>query len=145
MDKTELLADITAKSLKVVSTTEEIDVAKNNAGVRSYITNVIEQNGERVTGRNIGWYTIDEGTANEKAFYRDQIVPKSVARDLIDTYMVTISPSPYIRYEIKSVNEENRSAEVSVIKDVGGGSATKLDILVYKNGGNPITHVELTN
>lgn len=144
MNKAELLADIESKALKVVSTTEEVDAIKNAANVKQYLTNVMEQNGDSVRGRNIGWYTIDEGSAQEQAFYRDVVVPKSVARDAVVAYLKTKSPTPYIRFTIESVNEEQKSAFASVVKDNGDGTATEKRIMVFKNGAQPVNHVELT-
>lgn len=144
MNKSELLADIQAKSLKVVSTIEEADAAKNAAGVKMYMTHVMEQRGDVVQGRNIGWYTLDEGTAQEQAFYRDQVVAKNNARDAVIAYMKTLSPATYIRFSVLEVNEEIRSARVAVVKDNKDGTATEKHVFVFKNGTNPITHVELT-
>lgn len=144
MNKTQLLADIESKVLKVVATKEEADEVKNTVGVKMYVTHIMEQNGESVSGRNIGWYTIDEGTAQEKAFLRDAVNPKNVARDAVITYLDGLSPTPYIRSTNVVVNEENLSATAQVVKDNGDGTATEKRVFVFKNGAKPIEHVELT-
>ena len=141
MNKAELLADIEAKSLKVVAILEEQDAVKNGANVRSYIANVMEQNGDRVQGRNIGFYTIDEGTPDEVAYYRDQVTPKSVARTLVEDYMESLRPATFLWYRIDSVDEEQKVARVSVIDS---SDMTEKTIVVYKVGAQPITHAVLT-
>ena len=64
MNKQELLDSLETKTLKVVKTTEQADAEKNEANVKSYITHVMEETPQGVKGRNIGWYTIDEGTGS---------------------------------------------------------------------------------
>ena len=144
MNKTELLADITAKALKVIDTIEEVDSVKNSAGVKSYLTNVMEQNGETITGRNIGWYTIDEGQPSEQAFYRDEPKAKKDFTDKFNNYLKGLLPETYIRYTLQSTNENDKSAKALVIKDNKDGTATEKTIFIYKNGANPIQHIELT-
>lgn len=145
MKKTEILADIESKVLKVISTTEDTeDTAKQNAGVRSYVTNVMEQKGDTIHARNIGWYTIDEDGAEEVALYRDILVPKNKARDAVISYLESKSPAPYIRFRNVEVDEENLSATAEVIKDNGDGTATEKRVFIFKNGAKAIEHVELT-
>lgn len=144
--KQTILADIEGKVLKVVSTVEETDVTKNEAGVRMYMTHVMEQSGETVSGRNIGWYTINEGEANEEAFYRDLVKPKNTIRDVIFDYLKALTPTTFIRFTLESVNEETKSAYARVVvKNQDGVTASEKRILVFKNAGVPMTHIELTS
>lgn len=141
MKKIELIAELQAKGLRVISVAEELDNVKNAAGVTQYIAHVMEQSGDRVQGRNIGFYVFDEGQPGEAAYYRDIVTPKNAARDLVATYMETLRPTTYLWYRINDVDEAQRVARVSVID-----SADKMEknIVVYKIGSNPITHAVLT-
>lgn len=144
MTKQELLDEITSKALKVVNTFEEPDDTKNAAGVKMYITHVMEQNGTQVKGRNIGWYTIDEGTAQEAAFYRDTVNTKNVARDAVITYLTSkVTDGTFVRFSLKSVDEDDRSARATAVKSNGDGTASEVNLFVYKNGNDPIQHLEL--
>lgn len=74
MNKAELEAEIAAKAYAVVQTVQEPDAVKEAAGVTMYMTNVMERTGDnRLQGRNIGWYVVDEGGPAEAAFYRDTV------------------------------------------------------------------------
>lgn len=143
MTKSQLEQKIANKVIKVISTYEELDTVKNNVGVRMYISHVLEEHNGRATGRNIGWYTVDEGTAKEAAYLRDEINHKNVAETAVQSYLASLVPTTYIRAKIDTVNEEERYAYCTAIKNSGNGTATSIRILVYKNGSSPITHVEL--
>lgn len=143
MTKAELLNNLTAKSLRLVSIVEEADTVKNAAGIKQYIANVMEQNGESVYGRNIGFYVFNEGEATETAFLRDQPVAKSQVRSAALTYLNGLVPTTYIRVELGGVNEEQRSATASAYKDNGNGTCSMVNLLVYKDGVAPITHREI--
>lgn len=148
MLKTELLADIAAKGLKVVSTIEEPDTAKNAAGIKQYLTHVMEQEGTSVRGRNIGWYTFDEGLPTEAAYYRDIPSTKRNFIDAVENYLNTITPAnittgSYIRAEVTSVKEKEKTAVVKAFKKNADATATPVDLLVWKNGAQAITHVEI--
>ena len=144
MNKIQLLADIESKVLKVVATKEEADEVKNAVGVKMYITHIMEQNGESVSGRNIGWYTIDEGTAEEQALFRDKVTPKNVARDAVIAYLDGLTPATFIRHTLGAINEENLSARASVVVNNGDGTGTEKQIFMFKNAGKSIEHVVLT-
>ena len=143
MTKADILADIEAKSLKVVAVAEEPDAVKNAAGVKQYIANVLEQNGGVVQGRNIAFYVVDEGGAGEAAYFRDVVTPKSVARDAVQTYLNGLAPVTYIRTELGTVNEEQKSALANAYKDNGDGTCKKVQLLVFKNGAQAIQHREI--
>lgn len=143
MNKAELLADITSKVLKIVDTIEEPDERKNAVNVKSYLTSVMEQSGDTARGRNIGWYTIDEGLPTEEAFYRDMVVSKNVAEAQIRTYLKSLVPSSFIRFTLESVNEEQKSAYASAVKDNNDGTCTEVRLFIYKNKDVPITHRQI--
>lgn len=143
MTKAEILADIEAKSIKVVAVAEEPDAVKNEAGIKQYIANVLEQKGDVVQGRNIAFYVVDEGLAGEVAYFRDVVTPKNVARDAVQTYLNNLVPATYIRAELASVDEAQKSARASAYKDNGDGTCKKVELLVFKNGSNPIQHREV--
>jgi len=144
MNKSELELEITSKSLKVIETIEENDAKKNDANVKSYITNVMEQDGKSVRGRNIGWYTIDEGTENEQAFFRDTPVAK---RDWIDKFtgmLNKLSPETFLRFKIESVDEEDRSGYATVIKMNEDKTVSEMRIFMYRDTvGNENTYAEI--
>ena len=144
MTKAELLTDIEAKSLKVVAVTEEPDAVKNSAGIKQYIANVLEQDGEKVAGRNIGFYVVDEGEPTETAYVRDIVRPKNQARDAVQTYLNGLVPATYIRVSLSSVDEEQKSARATALKDNGDGTCKEVQLFVFKNGTNPIEHREIT-
>jgi hypothetical protein len=145
MNKTELLADIETKVLKVVKTTEESDVDKNAANVKSYVTNVMEQDGETVKGRNIGWYTIDEGQPTEAAFYRDIVTVKKDFHTKFTNYLNGLVPATYIRAKLDDVDEVDRSGHGTVVKDNGNGTATEVKVFLYRDSvAKEQTHIELT-
>lgn len=144
MNKSELLADLGAKSLRVVQTTAEQQTpAMVTAKLQPYTSYVVEQTGATVHGRNVGWYTLDEGEAGEVAFYRDQPVPKNVVRAGMQTYLSGLVPATYLRAEIQSVDEEQVYGIAKVLKDNGNGTVSEGRIVVWKNGANPIAHADL--
>lgn len=148
MTKSELLTDVEAKVLRVVSTIEEPDAAKNAVNVKQYITHVLEQDGLVVRGRNIGWYVVDEGLPTEAAFYRDNPTQKRSFADVVDNYANQITPlvlltGSYIRAEVLSVNEKTRTAMLRAYKKNADQTATTVTLLVYKNGSQDLTHVEV--
>lgn len=144
MDKAELLADLAAKGLRVINVEQIADGVKEAAGVTSYIANVMEQRGDTIAGRNIGFYVLDEGDPAEEAFYRDLPQQKNVARDAMLTYLSGLVPSTYVRTKLESLNEDDRYGFAQAWKDNGDGTATEMRLLVWKDGANPIAHRELT-
>jgi len=134
MNKQELLADLETKSLKIVKTVEDTeDTAKNEAGVRSYTTNVMEQDGDVVQARNIGWYTINEGTDEEVAVLRD--LPKT-KRDWVDKFesmLNRLSPKTFLRFKIESVDEEDRSGYATVIQKNEDKTVSEVRIFMYRD------------
>lgn len=140
MNKTQLLADLTSKVLKVVQTTEEIDSVKNTAGIRQYVTNVMEQAGENVQGRNIGWYTINEGEATEEAFYRDIVTTKKDFSTKVENYLAGLVPATFLTAVIADVSEIRKTAKAYVVKINADDTVSEQAIFVYKLGATPITH-----
>lgn len=140
MNKTQLLADLTAKVLKVVNTIEEVDDVKAQAGIKSYITNVMEQAGGSVRARNIGWYTINEGQASEEAFYRDEIIAKKYFSTKVDTYLAGLVPATYLTAITTEVNEAMKTAKAYVVLLNADDTVSEHIIFVYKPAGTPITH-----
>jgi len=145
MTKEQLLAEITQKVLKVVSTTEQADLEKNAAGIKSYITNVLEQDGNSVTGRNIGWYTLNEGVANEEAYYRDLVSPKKDFFTKFENYLNSLTPITYLRYKLESVDEVDRSGYARAVKKNQDGTGKEVRLFIYRDTvANAVAHVELT-
>jgi hypothetical protein len=133
MTKAELLADIEAKSLKVVAVAEEVDSVKNTAGVRSYMANVMEQNGDSVQGRNIGFYTIEEGLPAEVAYYRDVVAIKKDIRTKVENYLEGLRPATILSYAIISVDEVQKVARARIVTLA---DLTEREVIVYKVGTN---------
>lgn len=144
MNKAEMLADLAAKGLRVINVEQIADSVKEAAGVTSYIANVMEQRGDTITGRNIGFYVLDEGDPGEAAFYRDLPQPKNVARDAVLTYLGGLVPGTYVRTKLESLDEDDRYGFAQAWKDNGDGTATAVRLIVWKDGSNPITHREMT-
>lgn len=145
MTKADLLTQIESNSLGVVSESiQEEGTLKNGTTYKKYNLNVLVQDGESPNFKNIPFTVLDEGGQNENAFFTQgyKSPQLAVARQAIDAYVSGLSN--VIRYEIQSVNEETKDARVSVVENNGNGTATQKTYLVYKNGANPITHVELT-
>ena len=75
MTKAELLADIVAEGGIVISTEEVEDIPA--AKIKRYITNVFTKGEDQTDAtpiaqkRNINWYTVSEGEAEEAAYYGD--------------------------------------------------------------------------
>ena len=133
MNKAELLAEIDLKVLKVVKTTEEVDTDKNSANIKQYITNVMEQVGDKVHGRNIGWYTIDEGLPTEAAYFRDVVSTKRDFQDKFTTMLNQAVPATFIRFKIEKVDEDDRSGYATAVKDNGNGTATEVRLFLYRD------------
>lgn len=145
MNKTELLADITAKGLRVIQVVQQSDPVKEAAGVNSYIANVLSQSGDTVTAKNIGFYVVDEGQAGEVAYYRDALKPKNTVWDVAQTYLDSLIPGTYLRGTLREVNEQNNSGIADVYKVDGTGTAvSKIEIFIYKNSGQPVSHYEIS-
>lgn len=142
MTKQELITDIKSKVLKVILIVEEADTAKNAAGVRMYLANVLEQKGETCVGANKGFYVVDEGLPTERAYYREQVSRKNVVLDAAIAYADSLVPATFIKTFVQSstVNEEKLFAEAIAYKDNGDGTCTKSLILIFKNGASPIAH-----
>ena len=144
MNKVDLIADLNSKGLRVIAVTQQSDPVKEAAGVNSYIANVMEQRGDTVTARNVGFYVMDEGEAGEVAYYRDQLSQKNVAYDAMVSYIDGLTPATYIRGEVQNVNEDGKYGFAKVYKDNGDGTAKEVQLIVFKNGANPIEHRELS-
>lgn len=144
MNKVELLADLSAKGLRVVNVEQVSDSVKEAAGVNTYNANVMEQRGDTITGRNIGFYVLDEGQPAEAAFYRDLPQPKNVARNAMLAYLGGLVPGTYVRTKLQSLDEDDRYGFAQAWKDNGNGTATEVRLIVWKDGSNPITHREMT-
>ena len=140
MLKTELLADIEAKVLKIVSTVEEPDAQKNAVGIKSYMTNVMEQTGKTARGRNIGWYTVDEGLPTEQAFYRDELGRKNDFQTRADNYLSGLVPATFLKATSFEVDEDSKTAKANVVEPNVDGTVSEKVIFVYKPQGNPLTH-----
>lgn len=140
MNKSQLLADLTSKVLKVVNTTEEVDEVKAQAGIKSYITNVMEQAGGSVRARNIGWYTINEGQAGEEAFYRDEVSIKKDFSTRADTYLAGLVPATFLKAVAIEVDEVSKTAKAFVVRLNADDTVSEETIFVYKPAGSPITH-----
>lgn len=133
MLKTELLADIEAKVLKIVSTVEEPDAQKNAVGIKSYMTNVMEQTGKTARGRNIGWYTVDEGLPTEQAFYRDELGRKNDFQTRADNYLSGLVPATFLKATSFEVDEDSKTA--TAIKVALPGSFIRDDTWAWTVGG----------
>ena len=144
MTKAELIADIGARGLRVVSVTQQPDAAKEAVGINSYIANVMEQRGPVAAARNIGFYVFDEGQGGEAAYYRDQLNTKNAAFDAMVSYLNGLVPGTYIRYANPTVDEDERYGFAEAWKQIDGTTATRVQLIIWKDGANPITHRELT-
>ena len=109
--------------------------------IREGIINYAERVAGKMTKRNLGYYVYQEGEVDEAAEWRDPPRTKDTARDALLTYLSGLS---YIRYRIGSIDEDDLYAFATVWKDNADGTATELNLIVWKDGGNPITHLELT-
>jgi len=70
MNKVELIADITARVRRVISTTHQSDPVKEAAGINVYLTEAMDfDNQGNLTGKTILWYVLDEGQPGEVAYY----------------------------------------------------------------------------
>lgn len=144
MTKTELIADIEANSIGVVTVAlQEEGTLQNGKTFKKYNANVLAKEGESQNFKNIPFTVLDEGLAGEEAFLTQGLKKPAldVARKAIETYMATV-PN-VIRYVIGNVNEETRDARVVAIVNNGNGTASEKQFFVYKNGAEPITHVEI--
>lgn len=145
MTKAELITQLGNDTLGVVSVTvQEQGSFEDGRTYHKYNANVLAKEGESQNFVNIPFTVIDEGNAGEEAFLtQNRQAPKlDQARKAVTNYMNTLSE--VIRYTIGNVNEETKDARVNVVADNGNGTATEKVYFVYKNGNNPITHVELT-
>lgn len=144
MLKADLIADLTAKNLRVINTTKASDPTKEAAGVNTYIANVLEQDGEIVFGRNIAFYVVDEGLATEAAYYKDIPISKNSARTAMENFLAGLVPATYIRTQIDSVDEVNLYGFATAYKpNADGVTATTVKLLVWKDGASPIAYREL--
>lgn len=147
MKKAELLTQIENDSLGIVKTeVVEQGTLENGKTYHKYNANVYVEQGGSSNFVNIPFTVLNEGETDEDARITQQkeVPKKSVARAAVEDYLDGLSPATYIRYTITEVNEDDRSAKVSAVKDNGDGTGTEVRLFVYKNGGKPVEHVELT-
>lgn len=142
MTKAEFLAILAARGLRLIQTEQVPDPPKESANVNHYMAHMMEQKGEIVQGRNIGFYVFDEGTAQEAAFPRDLLVTKNQARDAMQTYLDGLVPGTYIRTEIQSVNEDQTYGTAKALKDNADSTVSEVRLLIWKDAGQPIKHRE---
>jgi hypothetical protein len=140
MTKTQFITELETNVLRVIDVSEELDVVKNAAGIRSYIARVLEEKGDTAQSRSVGFYTIDEGTVQENVFSRDSYSQKNVLRDAVVSYMETLRPTTFIAYSVYEMNEKQRYAKVRVITNT---TFQEKNVIVYKIGSSPISHSEL--
>jgi hypothetical protein len=76
MKKQDLLNDLSTKFASVVQIeiTEELN-AQDGKNIKTYFANVLDRNKDKTSGvkRNISFYIINEGLADEEALYQNEI------------------------------------------------------------------------
>jgi hypothetical protein len=143
MTKTELLAQIAATANIIKVLPEEL--RETVGDIKWYTLSVLEVNSGETLGwkKSIAFYTTDEGTASEKAFfYKEQPQPILPVADVIQAAIKTYiySQTGIVGFNITNYNQLDKWAEVIVYKINDASTASKANWLVYKSGTSPITH-----
>lgn len=140
MNKAELLADLGAKVVRVLKTSEKADQVKNDAGVRVYQTEVLELNKAVVTGRTITWYTIDEGSESEQAYYQTSVAIPTGDYMQAAAYLSTLGA---VKFKASEIDADLGYVIADVWNDNGDGTITKKQVMVYRDGEGMPTHKDI--
>lgn len=145
MNKAELLTKLEDNAVKVVKVNEEVDPVKNEAGVKSYTANIMEETDAGAVVRNVGFYVIDEGEPAERAFLRDAVKTKRDFVDKFTNYLNGLTPDTYLRFKLGTVDEDDRSGYATAVKKNQDGTGTEVKLFLYRDTvANEQAHVELT-
>lgn len=140
MNKTELLADLANKVLRVISTAVQPDPAKESAGINTYATNVLDFNDGTPTGRTIGWYVLDEGTPQEAAYYKDTVAtPMPFYFDALG-YLNGLG---YHKFKVTERHVELGYALADVWEENTDGTLTKKAVMIYYTPEGTQGHKEI--
>ena len=146
MNKTELLADLEAKVIKIIEG-PGAHKAENN-GVREYAVKVLEERGiDRANSRTIAFTVVDEGTASEAAFYRDTIsLPRNENQAGVAYMAGLIASGDIDRFEVEKSRPDLGPFSfftALVWKDDGTGKLTESRIMVTRNAQGEPSHKEI--
>lgn len=152
MTKQEVLNQITKDAVELIKIENaELDkdgspivhTLPNGRTMTKYNANVAAKEGEGVQVRNIPFIVFNEGEADEEAYITQNAkAPQpDAARQAVTTYL---DSQPYIRYQITEVNEEGMYARARAIKDNGDNTASEVNLFIWKDAGEAIMHLELT-
>lgn len=135
MNKSELLADLGKKVLRVIGVDEQVDSAKNAAGVKVYAANVLEKKDTTVIGRTIAFYVLDEGEAGEEAHYKDEVETPADYQNVVVGYL---SGLPFLRFEVVKRHPVLGYCIADVWEENPDDTVTKKQIMAYFDSeGNP--------
>lgn len=142
MTKAELLADLASKVLRVVSTTQQADAAKEAAGITTYVANVLQiTQGGTAQGRNVAFYVLDEGEAGESAHYKDAIGTSAADYAAAVQYL---DAQAFERYKVREQQPTNGFALADAWIDDGNGGVLERRILLYRDSEGSPTHKVIT-
>lgn len=156
MNKQTLINEIESNSFGVASI-EKVVAGRNQDGTVTYDEGTL-QNGKTYVKYNVNVFTatatgvlpknipvivFNEGEVDEEAYYsQNNDTPQLTnIRTSVFTYLNTL---PYLDSTIEQVNEKEKRAFVRVVKDNGNNTASEIRVLIYKDDGQPIKHIELT-
>lgn len=135
MNKAELLTDIEERVIRVIKVDKQDDPVKEEAGINSYIANVLNLEQGKVQGQNIGFYVVDEGTETEVAYLRDNAGSRVALEAEVVAFMAIL---PYERVQITEVDATNEFVIARAFKSEGE-TISEVKVMLYKDkDGNPV-------
>ncbi len=135
MKKSELLADLQNKVLRVFGEKEQPDTDKNAEGIKVYTVEVLERKDTTAVGRTIVFYVLDEGQPDEAAYYKDEIETPAPYQNAVVQYLSSLG---FIRFEVTSRHPVLGYCIADVWKDNNDGTAEKQQIIAFfKPNGDP--------
>jgi hypothetical protein len=139
MNKAELLQDIESRVIRVIKVEEQEDPVKNEAGIKSYIANVLNLDQGRVQGQNIGFYVVDEGEPTERAYFRDNAGSRVALEAETVAFIQTL---PYVRVQVQEVDSSNEFVIARAFEETAEG-IQELRIMLYKDADGTPQHKKL--
>ena len=139
MTKQELLDKLTAQVVRVMKVEEEIREpgdSKIDANIRTYSVHVMQQQGgdEAAVGK-VAFYTVDEGTAQERALWLRKV--QRPANQYADA-VAYLRAQGFVRFRSEEEHPDHGYAIMRVWTDQGNGTVAEQRVLLYYDAqGNP--------
>lgn len=132
--RAELQAEIAADAIRVIKTEVVPDPAGQAVGVITYDTEILEKlPGTVARTRTIGWFTVDEGTGTEEAYYKDNAALSEAEQDTLRQYLDLLN---FEEVKVLSVDRELQFAICQAYESTGTNTSVEKRLLIRRSNGS---------